>query len=87
MSYLVSLLVGIAVGAAYALLGVKSPAPPIVALFGLLGIVVGEQGVPWVKVHFTERHASAASINPPERDSGSRQAASWPSAEDHRLRS
>lgn len=49
MSFLVSLLFGIAVGAAYALADVRSPAPPIVALVGLLGIVVGEQGVGWLK--------------------------------------
>ena len=49
MSFLVSLLFGIAIGAAYALAGVKSPAPPVVALFGLLGIVIGEQGVAWMK--------------------------------------
>ena len=48
MPYLVSLLVGIGVGVAYALLGVRSPAPPLVALVGLLGIVLGEQGVTWV---------------------------------------
>ncbi len=48
MTCLVSLLVGVVVGVVYALLGVKSPAPPIVALFGLLGIVVGEHGLPWL---------------------------------------
>ena len=49
MSFLVSLLFGIVIGAAYALAGVKSPAPPVVALFGLLGIVIGEQGAAWLK--------------------------------------
>jgi len=49
MSYIISLVVGLAFGIGYGLLGVKSPAPPIVALFGLLGMVIGEQGVPWVK--------------------------------------
>ena len=44
LAFLVSLLFGILVGVAYALVGVKSPAPPIVALFGLLGIGIGEQG-------------------------------------------
>jgi len=52
MNYLVSLLVGFVFGVGYALLGVKSPAPPILALFGLLGMVIGEQGVPWVKQHY-----------------------------------
>lgn len=65
MAYLVSLLVGIAVGVAYALLGVKSPAPPLVALFGLLGIVMGEQGVPWVKAWIAERHVTVVSSPAP----------------------
>jgi XapX domain-containing protein len=40
---LVSFAVGLMVGVAYALLRVKSPAPPLVALAGLLGMVWGEQ--------------------------------------------
>jgi XapX domain-containing protein len=40
---LVSFAVGLLVGVAYALLRVKSPAPPLVALAGLLGMVWGEQ--------------------------------------------
>ncbi len=44
--YLVSLAAGTLVGVIYALLGVRSPAPPLVALAGLLGILVGEQIVP-----------------------------------------
>ena len=43
--YLVSLAVGILVGAIYALLRVRSPAPPVIALVGLLGMLIGEQGV------------------------------------------
>lgn len=43
--YLVSLAAGILVGAIYALMRVRSPAPPVVALAGLLGILIGEQGV------------------------------------------
>ena len=72
MAYLVSLLVGIAVGAAYALLGVKSPAPLLVALFGLLGIVIGEQGMPWVQVQIAKRHATAVSSPAPVPPGGSR---------------
>jgi XapX domain-containing protein len=41
----VSFAVGLAVGVVYALLRVKSPAPPLVALVGLLGMVWGEQVV------------------------------------------
>ncbi|MGK9233953.1 XapX domain-containing protein [Inquilinus limosus] len=47
--YLVSLAVGILVGIIYAVLNVRSPAPPVVALIGLLGILVGEQIPPLVK--------------------------------------
>jgi XapX domain-containing protein len=42
IGYLVSLLMGLAVGAAYALVEVRSPAPPLIALVGILGMVLGE---------------------------------------------
>ena len=42
-AYFVSLAVGLLVGVIYNLLDVRSPAPPVVALIGLLGILVGEQ--------------------------------------------
>jgi len=44
--YLLSLGAGLLVGIAYSLIGVRSPAPPVVALVGLLGILLGEQVVP-----------------------------------------
>jgi len=47
--YLVALGVGILVGIIYGLLNVRSPAPPVVALVGLLGMLVGEQVVPMAK--------------------------------------
>jgi len=47
--YLVSLAVGLMVGCIYALLNVRSPAPPAIALIGLLGMLVGEQVVPIAK--------------------------------------
>jgi len=47
--YVISLATGILVGIIYALLGVRSPAPPAVALLGLLGMLIGEQAVPTVK--------------------------------------
>jgi XapX domain-containing protein len=43
--YLLSAGVGILVGVIYSLLNVRSPAPPLVALVGLLGIAVGEQAI------------------------------------------
>ena len=48
-AYLLSLAVGLFVGAIYALLNVRSPAPPIIALVGLLGMVIGEQATPHLK--------------------------------------
>lgn len=47
--YILSLAAGALVGAIYALIGVKSPAPPTIALIGLLGILLGEQAVPVAK--------------------------------------
>lgn len=47
--YLFSLGAGILVGMVYYLLGVRSPAPPVVALVGLLGILLGEQVIPVAK--------------------------------------
>jgi XapX domain-containing protein len=44
----ISFVVGLGVGALYGLIRVKSPAPPIVALLGLLGMVLGEQLGTWV---------------------------------------
>ena len=43
--YFVSLLMGVAVGVAYGLVQVRSPAPPLIALVGLLGMVLGEYAV------------------------------------------
>jgi XapX domain-containing protein len=42
-----SFVVGLGVGALYGFIRVKSPAPPIVALLGLLGMVLGEQFGTW----------------------------------------
>jgi XapX domain-containing protein len=47
--YLLSLGAGLLVGIIYSLINVRSPAPPVVALVGLLGILVGEQIPPLVK--------------------------------------
>ncbi|MEJ1158887.1 XapX domain-containing protein [Prosthecomicrobium sp. N25] len=47
--YLASLGAGLLVGVIYSLLNVRSPAPPVVALVGLLGILIGEQIVPAAK--------------------------------------
>jgi XapX domain-containing protein len=50
-SYLASLVVGVAVGVVYGLVKVRSPAPPAIALLGLLGMLAGEQVVSLVSSH------------------------------------
>ena len=45
-AYLISLGAGLLVGVVYSLLNVRSPAPPLVALVGLFGILLGEQALP-----------------------------------------
>ena len=68
-AYALSLGIGVLVGVIYALFQVRSPAPPVIALIGLLGILVGEQLPPLVKQ--TWRHepihaaAPAAADNEP----------------------
>ncbi|RZG88007.1 DUF1427 family protein [Acinetobacter sp. WCHAc060033] len=47
--YLLSFAVGLLVGVLYYVLNVKSPAPPLVALLGLLGMVIGEQLIPVIR--------------------------------------
>ena len=44
--YIFSLGAGVLIGVIYSLLTVRSPAPPLVALIGLLGMLVGEQVIP-----------------------------------------
>ena len=48
-AYVLAMAVGLLVGVLYYLLNVKSPAPPFVALVGLLGMVIGEKIIPLIK--------------------------------------
>ena len=59
-TYLLSLGAGLLVGIVYSLLNVRSPAPPVVALVGLLGILVGEQIIPVAKRMVEGSHLAAA---------------------------
>ena len=61
MPYLISLGAGFVVGLLYWLVRVQSPAPPLIALAGLLGIVLGEHAVPLVRTHL---FAPAAQVQP-----------------------
>lgn len=58
--YLVSVAVGVLVGIIYGLLDVRSPAPPAIALVGLLGMLIGEQVVPMAKRLMDGQGISAA---------------------------
>ena len=58
--YVMSLGAGLLVGVIYGLLHVRSPAPPVIALVGLLGILAGEQVVPLVKRLISSESVSAA---------------------------
>jgi XapX domain-containing protein len=56
--YLLSLAAGLLVGVVYSLLNVRSPAPPMIALVGLLGILLGEQMLPLAKRAWAAEDAS-----------------------------
>ena len=74
-AFALSLAIGIAVGVAYGILRVRSPAPPAIALLGLLGMLVGERLVPMARKHLlgtadkpvvSEAAAVKTSATPPE---------------------
>ncbi|MEM9059054.1 MAG: DUF1427 family protein [Pseudomonadota bacterium] len=58
-AYAISLAIGLLVGGLYALLNTRSPAPPIIALLGLLGMLAGESLVSWAKQRMTLVEAAA----------------------------
>jgi len=58
--YLLSLGAGLLVGIVYSLLNVRSPAPPVVALVGLLGILVGEQLIPFARTLWSKEPAAVS---------------------------
>ncbi|MDK4718715.1 XapX domain-containing protein [Rhizobium sp. CNPSo 3968] len=58
--YLYSLAAGLLVGIVYSLLNVRSPAPPVIALVGLLGILVGEQIIPFAKTLINKEPAAVS---------------------------
>jgi XapX domain-containing protein len=61
---LISFAVGAFVGLLYGVIKVKSPAPPIIALLGLLGMVIGEQVGSWVHTRNANvAHAAATCVS------------------------
>jgi XapX domain-containing protein len=61
--YLISLGVGILVGMIYGLLNVRSPAPPVIALVGLAGILIGEQVVPLARLWLAKEPINVAAVS------------------------
>jgi XapX domain-containing protein len=61
MPYLISLGAGLVVGLLYYLVRVQSPAPPLIALAGLLGIVIGEHAIPFVQAQIRTPDAQTRS--------------------------
>lgn len=61
-AYLLSLGVGMLAGALYALLSVRSPAPPVIALLGLLGMLIGEQAVSRARGMIERRSIIASAV-------------------------
>ena len=59
-TYIISLAAGVLVGVIYSFLHVRSPAPPLVALVGLAGILIGEQAIPVGKQVLTGASISSA---------------------------
>jgi XapX domain-containing protein len=59
-TYVLSLSVGLLVGVIYGVLNMRSPAPPVIALIGLLGILLGEQLVQLAKRRVSSEPVSTA---------------------------
>ena len=62
MAYLLSLGVGLLVGIIYSALGVRSPAPPVIALLGLLGMLAGEQVIPIARQILSDERVTLGQI-------------------------
>ena len=65
MPYLISLAAGFVAGLLYCLVRVQSPAPPLIALVGLLGIVLGEHTIPVVRAHLFPASVQVRQIDTP----------------------
>jgi len=47
--YFLSVFLGLIVGAGYSLLGTRPPAPPLVMMVGLLGMLVGDGAINFLR--------------------------------------
>lgn len=73
--YMVSLVVGPAIGVVDGLVSVRSSEPPIIALIGLLGMLAGDEAtIPWLKGHTNVvpacLHEKSFALRFPEKDAG-----------------
>jgi XapX domain-containing protein len=59
LSAALSLAAGLIVGLGYGLCGIRSPAPPAIALLGLLGMLAGERGVQFALRHLGDQISQA----------------------------
>jgi XapX domain-containing protein len=69
-----ALLMGGAVGFAYGLCSIRSPAPPVVALLGLFAMTLGEQAAVAVRTHLptdVSRRAISVDVEPAEASGSS----------------
>jgi XapX domain-containing protein len=76
--YIVSLVAGLAIGVIYGFISVRSPAPPIIALLGLLGMLAGEAAIQWLKgqTNIVQAclHAKSFALHAPDKNDGKRDA-------------
>jgi len=66
-SFAFSLIAGLVVGIGYGLCGIRSPAPPAIALLGLLGMLAGERGVVFALNHFGNQLYQTPAAEAPAR--------------------
>jgi XapX domain-containing protein len=76
--YVISLGAGLLVGIVYAMLKVRSPAPPVIALTGLLGILIGEQIPLLIKDAWSRQSARSSWQHEQAKSNGSKTAAVSP---------
>lgn len=60
--YVMTLLAGLLVGCLYGVIHVRSPAPPVIALVGLMGILLGEQLTSTIRQAVEHRKVDIARI-------------------------
>jgi XapX domain-containing protein len=91
--YLNSLLLGLAASVAFGIVQVRSPAPPLIALIGLLGMVLGEQAVDITKRHLAppahtsiQQPPADVQVSPDETNSGCLQGGEFGGDQGARLR-